>query len=181
MAYEVVKKILQELVTAGEKHRESSIADSARALQETAELRNAVKDLTKAVDTLVKRQEGDPMQKGPNRSYPTGIQGVKTVIATGPTYRPTRSSNPNQSQSTKRQQTPSRSPKDQYHLVVIPRGEKFDTNYLNPRRLVNLINDRLSLSPTAKHLCVASAQYNYNQNLCGKYEARIRLLTMSST
>ncbi|KAG5329315.1 hypothetical protein C0989_009863 [Termitomyces sp. Mn162] len=38
MVYEVVKKILLELVTAGEKHRESSIADSARALQETAEL-----------------------------------------------------------------------------------------------------------------------------------------------
>ncbi|KAH0585964.1 hypothetical protein H2248_012618 [Termitomyces sp. 'cryptogamus'] len=82
LVYEVVKKILPELVT------------------ETTELRNAVKDLTKAVDTLVKRQEGDPMQKGLNRSHPTEVQGVKTVIATGPTYRPTKSSNPNMTQTT---------------------------------------------------------------------------------
>ncbi|KNZ73224.1 hypothetical protein J132_00613 [Termitomyces sp. J132] len=100
LVYEVVKKILPELVTAGEKHRESNNTDSARALQETTELRNAVKDLTKAVDTLVKRQEGDPMQKGLNRSHPTEVQGVKTVIATGPTYRPTKSSNPNMTQTT---------------------------------------------------------------------------------
>ncbi|KAG5333661.1 hypothetical protein C0989_005090, partial [Termitomyces sp. Mn162] len=168
IAYVIARKFMPELIEAGEKYHADGKADSSRALQETAELRSTVKDLAKAVNTLVARQETLPTQNGDNQRGPTEVQGARTVIATGPVYKPTRTSPAHARPALQRQQALPRSPKDQYHparLIVIPRGEKFDTNYLNPRRLVNLINDRLSRSDKAKHLCVASAHYNYNQNL----------------
>ncbi|KAG6875816.1 hypothetical protein C0992_002190 [Termitomyces sp. T32_za158] len=168
IAHGIARKFMPELIAAGEKQREDGNADSSRALQETAELRSTVRDLAKVVNTLVARQDVTPTQTGENQGGPPVVQGVKKVIATGPVYRPTKA-NPVQTRpTTHRQQNNPRSPKDQYHparLIVIPRGEKFDTNQLNPRRLVNLINDRLTHSIDAKHLCVASAHYNHNQNL----------------
>ncbi|KAG5338874.1 hypothetical protein J132_07349 [Termitomyces sp. J132] len=164
-AYEVARKFMPELIAAGGKSREDENADYSCALQETAELRSTVKDLVKAVNTLVARQKAEPTTSRETQRGPPKIQGAKTVTATGPTYRPTKA---NPTTPTHNQQPAPRSPKDQYHpahLIVIPRGEKFDTNLMSPRRIVNLINDKLANSPNAKHLCVASAHYNYKQNL----------------
>ncbi|KAG6898688.1 hypothetical protein C0993_005126 [Termitomyces sp. T159_Od127] len=168
LAYKVAKKFLPELVEAGEKERDDGNADSSRALQETAELRSTVRDLAKAVKNLVERQEATPKQNGENQRGPQEFQGVKTVTATGPIYRPVKTITNNARPTAQTQQFQPRSPKDQYHparLIVIPRGERIDSLNMNPRKIVTLINDRLSQSEHAKHLCVASAHYNYNQNL----------------
>ncbi|KAG6875128.1 hypothetical protein C0992_005124 [Termitomyces sp. T32_za158] len=168
IAYKVARKFMPELIAAGEKQSVDGNADSSRVLQETAELRSTVKELAKVVNTLVARQEALPTQNGGNQRGPTEIQGVKTVIATGPVYKPTKVSTTNARPTQNRQTFTLQSPKDRYHparLIVIPHGEKFDTNQLNPRRVVNLINNRLASLNNAKHLCVASAHYNYNQNL----------------
>ncbi|KAG5731898.1 putative 115 kDa protein in type-1 retrotransposable element [Termitomyces sp. T112] len=166
IAYTVVKKLMPEIIVAGEKHHKEDNADSARALQETAELRSTVKDLAKAVNALVACQEARQMTDRENRL--PEVQGAQTVYAMGPVYKPTKASRPQTRDTAQCQKTMPRSPKDQYHparLIVILRGEKFDTNQLNPHRLVNLINNRLAHLDKARHLCVASAHYNYNQNL----------------
>lgn len=169
-AYEVARKLVPDLVDAGEKYLEGNKSDTSRALQETAELRTTVNDLVKAVGHLVKRQEAEQTKEGKYQNQPPLTQGARTVVATGPTYRPVKA-NPATTKNTtptQRQQYSPRSPRDQYHparLIIVPRGSKIDTEDLNPRRLVNLINDRLAQSENAKHLRVASAQYNHNQNL----------------
>ncbi|KAG5734856.1 putative 115 kDa protein in type-1 retrotransposable element [Termitomyces sp. T112] len=152
-AYTVAKKFMPELIAAGERRHADGNADSSRALQETAELRATVKDLAKAVNTLMACQEATPTQNGETQRPFQRHKGGERYSQ--------------RDQHTDRRPNP-HSPKDQYHparLIVIPHGEKFDTTQLNPRRTVNLINDRLACSENAKHLCVASAHYNYNQNL----------------
>ncbi|KAG6899366.1 hypothetical protein C0993_010896 [Termitomyces sp. T159_Od127] len=166
--HEIAKKLLPELIEAGERQNMVGNADSARALQETAELRLTIKDLAKAVNTLVAYRETVPTTTRTNQGGTLEGTGTKTVIATGTIYKPTKTDKPNARLTTPNQCSSPHTPKDQYHparLIVIPRGEKFDTNALNPRRLVNLINDHLARSNNAKHLCVASARYNFNQNL----------------
>ncbi|KNZ82013.1 hypothetical protein J132_08901 [Termitomyces sp. J132] len=163
-----MKKLMPKIIVAGEKHHKEDNADSARALQETAELRSTVKDLAKALNALVARQEARQMTDRENNRGLPEVQGAQTVYATGPVYKPTKASRPQTRDTAQRQKTMPHSPKDQYHparLIVIPHGEKFDTNQLNPHRLVNLINNRLAHLDKARHLCVASAHYNYNQNL----------------
>ncbi|KAH0580049.1 hypothetical protein H2248_002863 [Termitomyces sp. 'cryptogamus'] len=160
---------MPELIAAGERRHADGNADSLRALQETAELRATVKDLAKAVNTLMARQEATPTQNGETQRPFPEAQGGRTVFTMGPTYRPSARANPPQARPTPQSHSPNPcSPKEQYHparLIVIPHGEKFDTTQLNPHRTVNLINDRLARSENAKHLCVASAHYNYKQNL----------------
>ncbi|KAH0578904.1 hypothetical protein H2248_003096 [Termitomyces sp. 'cryptogamus'] len=167
-AYTIARKFMPELIEAGEKQQTDGNADSSRALQETAELHSTVKDLTKAVADLAARQETRPSTDGGNNKGTPGVTGTKTVIAMGPTYRPTKAGATQTQAIALRQHASPRSPKDQYHparLIVIPRGEKFDAKQMNPRQLVNLINNHLSRSNEAKHLCVASAHFNFNQNL----------------
>ncbi|KAG6898485.1 hypothetical protein C0993_006545, partial [Termitomyces sp. T159_Od127] len=167
-AYEIARKFMPELIEAGEKQQADGNADSARALQETAELRSTVKEIAKAVAHLTARQGSIPETDGLNNRGTPEVAGTKSVMATGPTYRPTRAGSAQAQATAQRRHIGPRSPKDQYHparLIVIPRGEKFDAKRMSPRQLVNLINDRLSRSNEAKHLCVASAHYNYNQNL----------------
>lgn len=164
----IAKKFMPELIAAGEKRQADGYADSARALQETAELRSTVKDLAKAVTALAARQETKPATDGESNRGPSESSGAKSVLATGPVYKPIKANTILNKVPAQHQQTIPRSPKDQYYsarLIVILRGEKFDTASLNPHQLVNLINNRLSHSKDAKHLCVASAHYNYNQNL----------------
>ncbi|KAG6887077.1 hypothetical protein C0992_000907 [Termitomyces sp. T32_za158] len=111
IAYTIAKKLMPEIIEAGEKQHAGGNADSSRTLQKTAELCLTVKNLAKAVNALVVRQEAIPTQKGENLRGPKEVQGVTTVIA----------------------------------------------KPLEPPQ-----NTR---SNKAKHLCVASAHYNYNQNL----------------
>ncbi|KAG6887781.1 hypothetical protein C0992_010764 [Termitomyces sp. T32_za158] len=122
-AYAITRKFMPELIAAGEKQRDDGNADSSRALQEIAELRLTVKDLAKAVNALVARQEELPTQNGENLKGLTEVQGAKTVTATGLVYKPTKASTTHaRTQPTCQQHTPC-SPKDQYHparLIVIP-------------------------------------------------------------
>ncbi|KAH0586628.1 hypothetical protein H2248_007846 [Termitomyces sp. 'cryptogamus'] len=163
-AYEVARKFMPELVAAGEKHCEDDNADSSRALQETAELHSTVKELVNTVNTLVARQEVKPTTNGETHRGPPEVQGAKIVVATGPVCKPTKASPAHPVIPAPQPQYIPRSP-NPARLIVIPRGEKINADILNPRRIVSLINDRLAISPNAKHLCVASAHYNHIQNL----------------
>ncbi|KAG6867174.1 hypothetical protein C0993_006031 [Termitomyces sp. T159_Od127] len=167
-AYKITKKMLPEVIEAGESQQADGAADSARALQETAELRLTVKDLAKVVTTLAACQDAKPTTTKGNQGGIQEAEGVKTVFASGKLYKPTKANSTQTKVAAQIQHANPRTPKDQYHpacLIVIPHGEKFDTNYLNPRKLVNLINNHLAHAENAKHLCVAFAHYNFNQNL----------------
>ncbi|KAH0586420.1 hypothetical protein H2248_007657 [Termitomyces sp. 'cryptogamus'] len=103
-AYTVAKKFMPELIAAGERRHADGNADSLRALQETAELCATIKDLAKAVNTLMARQEATPTQNGENpETIPRGTRredgirngtDIQTIGESQPTLSQTHTTKP---------------------------------------------------------------------------------------
>ncbi|RDB29971.1 Nucleic-acid-binding protein from transposon X-element [Hypsizygus marmoreus] len=149
----------------------SKVADSASVPQGDEVSRKAIAELTKAINLLNERMDGKlpPVAGKNNTSTPSNPQGAKTVLASGPVYKPT-AKVPNRappSTVTPRPTMP-KTPLDSHHparLIVISRDGSLAQNRLSERQAVALINDRLALQDSSKHLRVASARYNHRSNL----------------